>query len=49
MLTYTLQGSLLDKLRGEHATIEPNEVLRLGEGGIMIVTDAAAERLDSNA
>jgi uncharacterized protein YrrD len=48
VLTYTLQGSLLDKLRGEHASIEPNEVLRLGEGGIMIVKDTAAHRLGSN-
>ena len=47
VLTYSLQGSLLDKLRGEHAAIQPGEVLRLGQGGIMIVTDAAAQRLES--
>ena len=49
VLTYTLQGSLLDKLRGDQAAIDPDEVLRLGEGGIMIVKDAAAQRLTSNA
>jgi uncharacterized protein YrrD len=45
VLTYTLKGSLIDRLRGEQATIAPAEVLRLGEGGIMIVADAVAQRL----
>jgi uncharacterized protein YrrD len=43
---YRLAASLLDRvlLRAE-TFVEADEVLRLGEGGIMIVADAVAARL----
>ncbi len=42
---YTLSASLLKRIQHHEPAIEADEVLRLGEGGIMIVPDAVGERL----
>lgn len=42
---YTLSASLLKRIEHHEPTIEANEVLHLGEGGIMIVPDAVGARL----
>ena len=42
VLSYTLAAPLLDKLRQRVPTFDAAQVLRLGEGGIMIVPDALA-------
>ena len=43
---YTLASSLTDRvLRREEEAVAADEVLRLGEGGIMIVPNAVGERL----
>ena len=42
---YTLAAPLWDRLRHRQPTIEARQVLRLGEGGIMIVPNAVAERM----
>ncbi len=43
--SYTLSAPLLDKLRHREDAIRAEDVLRLGEGGIMIVPDAVGQTL----
>ncbi len=45
VLTYTLDAPLLDKLRHRVPSFNATQVLRLGEGGIMIVPDALAAQV----
>lgn len=40
--SYTLSAPLWDRIRGNEPRIAADQVLRLGEGGIMIVPNAAA-------
>ena len=42
---YTLSAPLWDRLRHREPRIEAQQVLRLGEGGLMIVPNAVAESL----
>lgn len=42
VLTYTLDASLIDRLRHREPQISGQQVLRIGEGGIMIVANSAA-------
>jgi len=42
---YTLASPLLDRLRGKEPVFSAQQVLQLGAGGIMIVSDAVAESL----
>ena len=42
---YTLSAPLWDRLRHREPRIEAQQVLRLGEGGIMIVPNAVGERI----
>lgn len=44
---YTLAAPLLDRLRHNQPRIPAQDVLRLGEGGIMIVPNATGESLGS--
>jgi sporulation protein YlmC with PRC-barrel domain len=42
---YRLAPRLWDRLRRREPRIEARQVLRLGEGGLMIVPNAVAERI----
>jgi sporulation protein YlmC with PRC-barrel domain len=45
---YTLSASLRDRLmRHDTEAIKADEVVRLGEGGVMVVADAVAARLQA--
>ncbi len=46
--SYTLSSSLRDRvLRHDAESVQPDEVLRLGEGRIMVVADAVGARLQA--
>lgn len=42
---YLLNAPLLDRIRGHIPQVAAQDVLRLGEGGIMIVSDSTAEAI----
>jgi len=46
VVSYTLAVPLLERLRHREPTFKAEQVLRLGEGGIMIVTEMVAEIVD---
>ena len=45
MTAYLLNAPLLDRIRGHIPQVAAQDVLRLGEGGIMIVSDSTAEAI----
>ncbi len=48
VVAYTLSAPLLDTLRHRAPALQAAEVLRLGEGGIMIVPDAVGQALHAS-
>lgn len=48
VLAYVLSAPLWDRVRHNEPTIEASQVLRLGEGGIMIVPDDVAKALSGD-